>query len=330
MQGQSTTITLDDIRSQVENSSGGSILDNAVCVSIELCSIGARKKIKPEEAAIMPRAEMHQGGDDPAEEADKEWVSASKRLIKSDAYDAIRKIDSQIRGYVSKVCLPSMFRAGVYLVPVKMVEEVDRQLSKLQDEREAAVKAFCDVYENEVAAAKTRLGALFNQDDYPSADTLGAKFGFVWQYIAFSAPEALRGIKKEMFERERNKAAAQLRSATEEIRLLLRQTMLDLTNGLVERLTIGEDGKKKRLRVDSLGAITEFLGTIDMRNITGDDELQEITDKAKAILGGCDIDALKNQEQVRAQVLGGFQQIQETLGGLVENRPSRAITFEEE
>src|SRR4029077_12849498 len=97
----------------------------------------------------------------------------------------------------------------------------------------------------------------------------------------------------------------------------------------IDRLKPGENGKKKIFRSKSkdgkeigfTAKFNDFLSCFQGRNITEDAELQQLVEKARALLAGVDGDALRESETQRDSVRTGFEEIQKTLDVLVTEAP---------
>lgn len=110
---------------------GSQIPQRTVCLVTELKCCGNRKKVSS--AAIEV-------------DADRESISVSKALLNAPQLQDIVNFDTGIRRMVNASCLPSFFRAGVFLCPLVSVERVEARLQELQSEREELVEIFLNEY----------------------------------------------------------------------------------------------------------------------------------------------------------------------------------------
>jgi hypothetical protein len=110
----------------------------------------------------------------------------------------------------------------------------------------------------------------------------------------------------------------------------MRASLLELVSHLRDRLADQPHGKPQRLRESSLQKLRDFLGTFDLRNVVGDQDLKEQVDEARALLEGVSRDALRNMPLIRAQVREGMARLVTQMDLLAGLRVSRKFRFDEE
>lgn len=259
-------------------------------------------------------------------DADKDQIRVSKHLLESKELDAIRQADGAIRRELDDYCLPG-FDIGIRLLPWGAVEQVTNRLKEYASQREALVDAFIDAYPRLCREAAASLRSLYNAKDYPPADYVRSKFHFSYQYLSFGTPEGLEDVNREIFAEEREKAATVLRDATSEARDFMRATVAELVTHLRDRLTPDADGKPKRLHATAVTNLQQFLGTFDLRNVSNDRELSQEIEKLRNLLGDTSAEELREKKDWREAVAGDLAQIETSLSGMVEHRPSRKFRF---
>jgi hypothetical protein len=296
------------------NGNGHGLLDRAVCLSLTVECLGTRRKVPASSVQV---------------EADKDMLHVSKAILESKELDAIKTLDGEMRTWLGKRALPSPFRRGTYLIPLDLVEQVDTKIGEYQEKRAALVAQFLAAYAAAVEDAKKRLNGLFDASDYPGDEKVRAAFYVDVRFLAFGVPEKLEGIRKDIFEREKAKAQAQWKEASEEVRQALRAGLADLVDHMAERLQGNGDGKPKVFRDTVVTNLTEFLDTFAPRNITDDAQLGQLVDRCRNVLDGVDADALRSSAAIRTKVRDGMAQVQATLDGMVIDRPARRIVLED-
>jgi hypothetical protein len=167
-------------------------------------------------------------------DADKALVRVSKTLLDSQELKAIKTLDGEIRQYLYNMCLP--FEPGVLLLPLQLIETVDKRLPEFEGSRRSLVVSFVDAYPELCKQAAERLRGIYNPLDYPPVETAVSKFTFNWQYVSIGVPEQLRGISSRIFQTERDKAAQMMAEASGEVQQVLRATLAELVENLRERL----------------------------------------------------------------------------------------------
>lgn len=292
----------------------GSIMDRAVCLSVRRGRFGNSRK------ASTSMIEVN---------ADKSMLALSKRLLSSKELQDVRALDNEVFHYLYAVALPSMFKGGVYLVPIPMVASITEELNAYATRREELVEKFVASYPAAIEATKLTLRDLYNPRDYPDTTTLRAMFYFEWQWVTFGVPGTLKQISESIFQQESEKAAAKVQAAAEECRQAIRAGMLDLVENMVERLTPTEDGKKRIFRNSLVENMNAFLKTFDMRDITDDSELGAVVQKARDIMSGVDAETLRSDEGLRDAIKSSFVAVKDSLAGMVTEK-TRRITFDDE
>lgn len=297
-----------------------SIFDEAVLLSLELRVFGTSKKLADAEYQV---------------DASKEKTRATKGILRSDELRAIGTFDGETRRIVNLYTLPSKFRAGLYVLPLASIEEVDRIMRERQETRNNLIDVFCGAYEtlryrDSLPAEQGGLGAVYHECDYPDVSRVRAAFGMSYSYTEFSAPGRLRGISMAIYEREKAKAAECWRSAIEEGQALLRGAFASLIEHMSERLTPGSDGKPKSFKNSLVKNVIDFLGTFDARNLAGDVDLAKLVRQAADMLSGVAPEDLRKSETVRASVAAGVEKIKAQLSGMVTIAGPRKIALDDQ
>lgn len=291
------------------------LAEKTVVLSVRTSIVGMQRKVSTDEIEAQ---------------ADKESLNVQKILMKSKSLDKLKSIRGLVNREVGRIAVPvSHFRRGTYLLPVQLVELMEKRLNKLALDWERNVGEFMDEYPQVIAEARDRLDGLFNPNDYTSVEALRNNFRFEWNYSVAQTPQSLQGISKSLFEREQSRAAQQWQSAEREIRVALREGFSGLVEHFVERLTPDEDGKKKVFRSSFVEGFRDFLDTFDGRNLTDDKSLNDLVEKAKKVMNGVDVESLRKDDNIRDRVLGSFENLKDSTAELVVKK-SRAISFDED
>lgn len=288
--------------------------EKAICLNVSFKLLGITRKVDTSEITVN---------------ADKEMLNVTKKLFQSREFAAITHRDGETKRYLHSRALPSLFRAGVYLVPLPFVQEIDGRLNAIAKDRQNLVDKFVSVYPEMVISASGKLRGIFEAGDYPEPSKVGGMFGMSWRYVDLGVPKGLSGISQQMFKEQQEKASAEWVEAMREVRSLLRIGMSDLVSDMVTKLT-PEDGKKKMFRAGMTDKIKEFLEVFNARNIADDTELRLLTDKVRGMLRGINGETIKGSELLQQKLKVGFGQIKEQLATMIVDRPSRGISFEEE
>lgn len=298
----------------------GSIVDKTVLLVLMKGKIGNSRKIKS--SAIHVNAESR-------------MVAASKRLLESPELKAITSLDGEAMAWLATSSLPSMFKTGMYLLPIALVQQTEEKLKEFAARRVELVKLFLDAYPGRVAEVAAPLGELYNPLDYPSVEIVAQAFRFEWQYVDFGVPGRLKAISATMFEQEMQKAQQRVALVEDGCKVALRERMQELIAHAIDRLTgvEGEDskraGKPKIFKSSTLDNINAFLGTFAQMNVADDAELNALVQQARNVMNGIDADTLRDDELSRKTVSDQFAQIKLLLDPMIIDKPARGIAFDD-
>ena len=104
---------------------------------------------------------------------------------------AIRKFVGNVRNSHYRMTLP-WSDMGMRIIPTTKYFDYHKQMTEYQNEFYTMLDKFISVYDWAVIQAEAEyeaLGKLFNKNDYPSVDTLRAKFSWRLSYIEMPKPE---------------------------------------------------------------------------------------------------------------------------------------------
>ena len=292
---------------------GVDLASRTVCIKVRLSTMGNTRKVSTSQIEA---------------DADKDLLRVSKHLLDSAELKAVGRFDGEIRRFLYNICLP--FEIGIHLLPIPALEMVEQRLRAFRADREALVASFLAAYPGLCQDAARRLRGLYNPADYPPAEEVAREFGFSWQYVSFGVPEQLRGISREVFEQEREKAAQRMAEASSEIQQVLRETMARLVRHMAERLKDGADGKPLRFKESTVSNLVEFLANFQFRNVTDDGDLQRLVSQARDLLQGIKADDLRSTAALRTRVQQGMAEIAGHLDTMLVKAGGRKFRFEEE
>ena len=287
---------------------------NSVMLVLRLGRLGNRRKVSTSMVEV---------------DADPDAVHVGKELLESPELKAVTTEDNALRMWVYARSLPSYgtLRDGVYRLPLALVDQVDEELEAFRQRRQALIDKFLDRYPAMVNEAVDRLRSLYNPMDYPHLDQVAARFSFQYRYLAFGTPDMLSA---RLLARERSKAAAEVASEVEEIKLALRSSFAELVYHAADRLRVGPDGKKMVFRDSLVKKLEEFLTYFNQRNIVDDGELAGLVERARAVMHGLAPQELRDNDSLREQVQHTMQVIKDTMDGSLMLKPARRLILDRE
>lgn len=294
-----------------------SIFARAVCVQLALSRLGTRRKLDP-------GATMNTEG------TDADLLHLSAEILKSPELEAIRRHDRETSEYLrGRASGPALFKGGVYLIALELLEATDRTLNARLAERADLVAVFVGAYSQRKTETERKLGNLADRFTWPSLGRVASSFDAQIRYLMLDTPESLKGISSEIFERERAKAASEWAEALDECRQVLRSAFADLVGHLADRLAPGEDGKRKIFRDSLVRNFSEFVDTFNARNIADDAQLADLVNRARDVMAGVSASDLRDAEFLRRDVAAKMAAIKTAIDPLVTEKPSRQYNDEE-
>jgi hypothetical protein len=289
----------------------------AIVLSIEIGSIGSTRKINTDKIEV---------------DSDKERVGANKSLLICPEHSAIKSAQCELKAFIKARSVPSNFRAGMFLVPLDLVEEVENGIESRVARINGLVDALVNVYEQVIETDKVALRSNFNPRDYPPKGQVAGRFTISWQYTSYGVPDRL---PENVLAKEQERSRQRLRDTTEEIQAVLRGEMAKMVNRMVESLTGTRTDRKgmqkpaifKDTLIDNL---KEWLSMFNARNITNDAELEAICNQARSLLDGVDAQALRDSDQARVLIANSFENIKGQLDSMMVPAGTRAINLTDE
>lgn len=256
--------------------------------------------------------------------AEGKYLSAGKKLLDTShpAYKAVTAIRGRAVAYWKGVSLPYP-EAGIRLIRQDRIQDFDQQIDAFREELEEAVAELDRRYDELRAAARHRLGELFNESDYPP--TLRNAFAIEHDYPSVEPPAYLRQLSPELYQQECRRVQARFDEAVE----LAEQTFLEefskLVEHMTERLSGDADGQPKVFRDLAVTNLTDFFDRFRSLNVRTNEQLDELVERAQEIVRGVRPQQLREDGALRNQITSQLTGVQSSLDGLLVDRPRRRI-----
>ncbi len=102
--------------------------------------------------------------------ANAQFLSAGKKLIDTNhpAYKAVTAVRGKVQSYWKSLSLPDA-EPGIRLIRQDKIDEFAAKMREFQEELAEAVETLDRRYSELKAAARNRLGSLYNSADYPES-----------------------------------------------------------------------------------------------------------------------------------------------------------------
>lgn len=187
----------------------------------------------------------------------------------------------------------------------------------------AAAHEFCANYEQYINEAKTRLGSMFQQDDYPSVADIQRRF-FVdieikpvpeaGDFRAQLSDDSVKAIVRDI----ETRTEARLQAAVNDVF----ERIADVTGKMVERLRAYKPseggGRPENTFKDSLVYnIQELADLIPALNITQDPRLDALQQRLLNDLAGQSPDLLRDDDRLRAKTADAAEKILKKVQGFL-------------
>jgi ElaB/YqjD/DUF883 family membrane-anchored ribosome-binding protein len=252
------------------------------------------------------------------------YLSARKKLLDTQhaAFKEVTAVRGRLLSYWKGVSLPYP-ESGVRLIKHAQVERFHEQMSDFREELDVAV-AKLDRHCGELkSAARTRLGSLYEPDDYP--DSLVGWFGVEWDFSSVEPPEYLLQLNREIYEQEKERVAQRFQQAVELAEQAFLSEFAKLIGHLTERLRDSEDGTKKVFRDSAITNLVEFFDRFRQLNVRSNQDLDALVDRAQQVVRGVGAQDLRSNGELRQRIADHLAQVQKAMEPMVTDLPRRRI-----
>lgn len=295
------------------------------------CKFGNTRKVSIDRFKTKPEAE---GTDTQLAAAQdkraKERLKATKELIASEEYDAIKKFYAALAKWTANYSVPSFFKDGFRLCRPEAVETIEERYKlAVTTELPALVAKLIAAYPGHVITSRAVLEpvGMFDPNDYPATEELAEKFNIHWNWLSFTVPE---GLPPELRQAETEKLQRQFADAGDQITQALRESFQTMIAHAADKLTTAPGEKPKTFRDSTIGNIQEFLDTFAARNLMNDSELEKLVTQARGLLVGLTPQKLRDLAAVRENTRKQFEAIKTSLDGLIVTKASRRFDFSQD
>ena len=256
--------------------------------------------------------------------AEGKYLSAAKKLLDTThpAFKTVTAVRGRALSLWKGLSLPYP-EPGIRLIRQDDVPVFDVQLTTLRAELDEAVAQLDEHFGELRAAARERLGRLYNPADYP--DTLIGLFKIEHDFPSVEPPEYLRELSPELYRQEQSRVTARFEEA---VRLTEEAFLAEfgrLVSHLTDRLSGNDDGKPKVFRDSAVDNLSEFFQRFRTLNVRSSEQLDELVEQSQRIVRGIAPQSLRDNQFLRQQVAAQLSGVQATLDGLMVDRPRRRI-----
>lgn len=258
-------------------------------------------------------------------DAEGEYVSAGKRLldVRHPAYRAVTAIRTKAVDHWRGLTLPYP-EPGVRLIRRARAAEFAEALDDYRAELHDAVAGLDRHYAELKAAARQRLGALYDERDYP--DSLAGHFDLSYDFPEIDPPAYLVELSPGLYAQEQQRIRARFEEAVRLAETAFAEEFARLVDHLTERITgANEDGSPKVFRDSVVSNLGEFFDRFRSLNVRSNEQLDELVERAQAAVRGVAARDLRDSATLRRHVATQLSRVQSELDGLLVDRPRRRI-----
>lgn len=233
------------------------------------------------------------------------------------ALKKIRDIDSQMRAYHYGITLPWGDDGARLLASVAYMEYMEK-MGSYRNLRETAVRDFISQYPAHKEIAKQRLNGLYNEDDYPTPETLEEKFSV--RIKVNPVPDG-NDLRVDIGADEKAKIRAQIEEETNRaisdavMHVLGRmKKCVDDMMGRLSSYSVNDKGKPEHTFRDSVvGNMRELLDIIPKLNVTNDPRITEMAQRIGDSLLGNSPAELRDNYFVRSETISKADELSKAL-----------------
>jgi hypothetical protein len=226
-------------------------------------------------------------------------------LAGSGKLEQITKIANACRAWMYTTTQP-WGDNGDRLLPVSALLEFKSRLADYEQQFGTAVNDFLNDYDTLVAAAAFQLGDLFNREDYPTRESITAKFAF--RYSLTPLPQAgdfrvdvgndgLRELQEQYEQVMHDRVTGAMREAWDRLYEVLER----MSDRLSDDTDDNGDVKRKIFRDSLIDNAVEICGLLKTFNITGDLRMDEMRRQLEDALKNVDAQSLRDSDHLRQQ-----------------------------
>lgn len=194
---------------------------------------------------------------------------------------------------------------GARLLPTSLFLDYKAEANIRRDTFSQMVDTFIGNYPALVQTASNYMGTLFNQDDYPSANTVREKFGYrmVFSPVPESGDFRLDLPKQDILEMAQSYESAFNDRLAEAMRTPWEQ-LHKMLGSMSAKLTEGDDDTKKRWHDTFVTNAQEMCAMLTHLNVAKDPKLEAARRQLESAMVGVDIEDIKDDELIRADLKG--------------------------
>ena len=278
---------------------------NAMLVLLRLTHWNASVTDKPATAEVIRAAE-----------AAPEAARVFKRLVDRKRMRPIQTATDRIKERHFRLTLP-WDDTGIRLLPIAAHHAYVDEMDTLINDRAKAVKAFLAGYDDAVQEARTTLGSLWRETDYPTAAEIGEKIGAAYEFTPVpDGSHFTADLGEEEAARIRRDIEAHVQAKLSGAVADIYKRLGEAVATVAEKLGHSDDGKARIFRDSLLDNIRDLLDITPQLNVAGDAGLTHLCEQVRAAITGIEVDQLRPTS--KAFDAGARRKIEQDMTGLAD------------
>ena len=231
----------------------------------------------------------------------KDLLNTTKKLLGDcEELEAIRKFAANARNFMYG-CTSAWGDLGQRALPFVRFPQFHKEITGLQAEFDQLRDIFLSVYDYRKSIVQAELGALWNPDEYPDANTLRDKFRFSIAYPPVPEVNIFSAVQDEAERYLRDEYA---KVYTERIEATMREIWYRVYESLKkmsERLDYQGKEDKKKFHDTLVSNVRDLAALLPDFNVTNDARMTSLHAALDQTLSGVTPDALREDDMLRAQ-----------------------------
>lgn len=284
----------------------------ALLVSLTIREYGASKRDDDASAAVVSANFAEDA------QAARVWKTLFPR---GSAMDKVKAALRALRNFHYRNTLAYM-HDGPRVLSTKNYAEYTQGLRRLSDDLDKAVLLLCSDLADLKEISRKRLGTLFKDSDYPTAETLAQAFKVEARYAPLPVADALLDLGLEPHD------ADQIRKELEgEMRAMFasanRRLWTDLHERLAATITQLGDGQTGKVHPKTYEGLKSLVDLLPRLNVTNDEQLDALATQLKSMLANIDSGDLRQDGDLRQAMAREASQVFDRMSTFMGLGPAK-------
>ncbi len=230
--------------------------------------------------------------------ADRSQARVVKSLFTKRDLQPLQKVAGQARNYLKNNALP--YGSHLYLVPTNKYFEFIEGLNKIAARFDEEKTKFISRYQNAKTAAWERLGDLYDEDDYPSIESLSQSIALrveVQPISPYNQIDTLFDLEDVDVETIKQHAIQTERHRTQKAINTLVHNLLSTLKKAATRLSV-QDAQFKKSLIENIGKSAQAIRDF---NVFDDENLTKMADDVEKLSLGLNTEEIRADAGVRTR-----------------------------